>query len=331
MPDYVTFTRNVFLPVTNVCRNRCRYCGFRRDPSHPEASLMTVEEIEQILKQGARFGCTEALFTFGEKPEEHQIFREWIGEIGYFSIIDYLVDLCELAIEYGLLPHSNPGVMDFRDIKRLKPLNASMGLMLETTADLPAHEGCAGKILSERIKAIENAGKLKMPFTTGLLIGIGESMEDRVHSLYTIRELHLRYRHIQEVIIQPFSPKPGTDMADFPEATHQEMVDTVMAARRILPRDVAIQVPPNLTRFEDLIGCGASDLGGVSPYTIDWINPETKWPQISELAGKLSGIRLRERLPIYPGYVLARWYDPGLGSLIERYTDGDGFRDGYRH
>ncbi len=335
MPDYVTFTRNVFLPVTNVCRNRCRYCGFRREPSHPEANLMTAEEIEQILKQGARFGCTEALFTFGEKPEEHQVFREWIGDIGYSRVIDYLVDLCELAIVCGLLPHSNPGVMDFQDIKRLKPLNASMGLMLETIADLPAHEGCAGKMLSERIKTIKNAGKLKIPFTTGLLIGIGESMEDRVQSLDTIKELHLRYRHIQEVIIQPFLPKPGTEMAGFPEPAHQEMVDTVMAARSILPDDVAIQVPPNLTRFEELIGCGASDLGGISPYTIDWINPEAPWQPIPELAGKLGsikgGIRLRERLPIYPGYVLAGWYDPGLGDLIERYTDGDGFRDGNRH
>lgn len=331
MPDYVTFTRNVFLPVTNVCRNRCRYCGFRREPAHPDANLMTTEEIEHILKQGARFGCTEALFTFGEKPEEHKIFREWIGDIGYSSIIDYLVDLCELAIVCGLLPHSNPGVMDFHDIKRLKPLNASMGLMLETTADLPAHEGCAGKLLSERIETIKNAGKLKIPFTTGILIGIGESMEDRVQSLDLIKELHLRYRHIQEVIIQPFSPKPGTEMAGFPEPTHREVVDTVTAARSILPDDVAIQVPPNLTRFVELIGCGASDLGGISPCTIDWINPEAGWPQIPELAGKLGRIRLRERLPIYPWYVLAGWYDPGLSELIERYTDGDGFRDGNRY
>lgn len=329
MPDYATFSRNVFLPITNVCRNRCRYCGFRRDPTHPESNLMTVEEVRQILEAGARFGCTEALFTFGEKPEEHPVFREWIDKTGYSSIIDYLVDLCEIAIEYGLLPHSNPGVMDIHDIRRLKPFNASMGLMLETTAILPAHDGCAGKIPSERIRTIEDAGKLKIPFTTGLLIGIGESVEDRVQSLITIRELHLRYGHIQEVIIQPFSPKPETGMADFHEPSHQEMVNTVSVARRILPDDIAIQVPPNLTRFHELIGCGASDLGGISPYTIDWINPETQWLQISELKQKLGKIPLRERLPIYPAYVLDHWYDSGLADLIERYTDQDGFR--YEH
>jgi len=329
LPDAVTFSKNVFLPITNVCRNQCRYCGFRRDPAHPEANLMTANEVAKILDAGKRAGCTEALFTFGEMPEEHSQFREWIGNIGYSSVIDYLIDLCEIAIEYGLLPHSNPGVMDIRDIRRLKPLNASMGLMLETTAVIPAHEGSSGKIPSKRIKTIENAGKLRVPFTTGLLIGIGESREDRVESLSTIADLHTRYRHIQEVIIQPFAPKPGTGMADSPEPTHQEMMETVSLARRILPDDVAIQVPPNLTGFYDLIRCGASDLGGISPYTIDWINPEAKWPQISELAGKLGGVRLRERLPIYPQYINDRWYERGsrLADLIEHYADEEGYRD----
>jgi len=204
---------------------------------------MNISEVTKILDAGKRAGCTEALFTFGEMPEEHPLFREWIEDIGYSSVIDYLIDLCEIAIEYGLLPHSNPGVMDIRDIRRLKPLNASMGLMLETTATIPAHEGSAGKIPSKRIKTIENAGKLRVPFTTGLLIGIGESKEDRVQSLSTIADLHTRYRHIQEVIIQPFAPKPGTGMADSPEPTHQEMMDTVSLAREILPDDVAIQRP----------------------------------------------------------------------------------------
>jgi len=329
LPDAVTFSKNVFLPITNVCRNQCRYCGFRRDPAHPEANLMTANEVAKILDAGKRAGCTEALFTFGEMPEEHSEFREWIEGIGYSSVIDYLLHLCEIAIEYGLLPHSNPGVMDIRDIRRLKPLNASMGLMLETTAAIPAHEGSAGKIPSKRIETIENAGKLRVPFTTGLLIGIGESKEDRVQSLSTIADLHTRYRHIQEVIIQPFAPKPGTEMAGFPEPTHQEMMETVSLAREILPEDVVIQVPPNLTGFYDLIGCGASDLGGISPYTIDWINPEAKWPQISELAGKLGGIRLRERLPIYPQYIHDRWYERGsrLADLIEQYVDKEGYRD----
>jgi len=331
MPDYVTFSRNVFLPVTNVCRNRCRYCGFRRDPSHPEANLMTVEEVKQVLEAGARFGCTEALFTFGERPEEHPAFKSRINETGYSSIIEYLVDLCKIAIEYGLLPHSNPGVMNLHDLKRLKPFNASMGLMLETTAILPAHEGSPGKIPSVRIETIENAGRLKIPFTTGLLIGIGEDKEDRLQSLIAIRDLHRRYRHIQEVIIQPFSPKPGTEMAGFPEPTHQEMMDTVSLAQSILPDDIAIQVPPNLTGFSDLIRCGATDLGGISPYTIDWINPEAEWPQISELTKKLGRIHLKERLPIYPQYVLNHWYehDSELADLIERYADREGFRDEY--
>jgi FO synthase subunit 1 len=306
LPDAVTFSRNVFLPITNVCRNQCRYCGFRRDPGHPEANLMTISEVTKILDAGMRAGCTEALFTFGEMPEEHPLFREWIENIGYSSVIDYLINLCEIAIEYGMLPHSNPGVVDIRDIRRLKPLNASMGLMLETTAAIPAHEGSAGKIPSKRIRTIENAGKLRVPFTTGLLIGIGESREDRVQSLSTIADLHSRYRHIQEVIIQPFAPKPGTGMADSPEPTHQEMIG-----------------------FYDLLRCGASDLGGISPYTIDWINPEAKWPQISELAGKLGGILLRERLPIYPQYIHERWYERGsrLADLIEQYADKEGYRN----
>jgi FO synthase subunit 1 len=313
LPDAVTFSRNVFLPITNVCRNQ----------------LMTVSAVEKILDAGRRAGCTEALFTFGEMPEEHPLFREWIENIGYSSVIDYLINLCEIAIEYGMLPHSNPGVVDIRDIRRLKPLNASMGLMLETTAAIPAHEGSAGKIPSKRIRTIKNAGKLRVPFTTGLLIGIGESREDRVQSLSTIADLHSRYRHIQEVIIQPFAPKPGTGMADSPEPTHQEMMETVSLARDILPDDVTIQVPPNLTGFYDLLRCGASDLGGISPYTIDWINPEAKWPQRSELAGKLGGILLRERLPIYPQYIHERWYERGsrLADLIEQYADKEGYRN----
>ncbi|MHC1574942.1 MAG: 7,8-didemethyl-8-hydroxy-5-deazariboflavin synthase subunit CofG [Candidatus Methanogasteraceae archaeon] len=342
MPDQVTFSRNVFLPITNVCRNRCGYCGFRRDPSHPEANLMGIDEVRRILEEGTRFRCTEALFTFGEMPEEHPIFKDRINELGYSSVIDYLIELCEIAIKCGLLPHSNPGVLSFHDLKRLRPVNASMGLMLETTAILPAHEGSPGKIPSERIRTIRDSGRLKIPFTTGLLIGIGESMEDRIESLTIVRDLHLKYGHIQEVIIQPFAPKPDTAMADFPEPSDQEIVDTVTTARRILPGEITIQVPPNLTGFSDLIRCGASDLGGISPYTIDWINPEAKWPMIAELERELGriGIKLKERLPIYPQYVLNRWYDQdhnhdfdfdsasGLADLIERYSDEEGFRNG---
>ncbi|WP_135606064.1 7,8-didemethyl-8-hydroxy-5-deazariboflavin synthase CofG [Methanococcoides sp. NM1] len=326
MPEFVTFSRNVFIPVTNICRNRCGYCTFRRDPDHPEARLMSVEEIIPILKNGKEAGCTEALFVFGEYAEEVPEYRKELKKMGYSSTIEYVTELCELAIEIGLLPHTNAGILNRRELEMLKPLNVSMGLMLETTAELKAHCESPGKAPSKRIEMIRTAGELRIPFTTGILVGIGESIEDRKHSLETIASIHKEFGHIQEVIIQNFMPKPDTPMADHIPPTKEEMIQTVSLAREILPDDVAVQVAPNLIEPHILIQHGATDIGGISPTTIDWINPEAEWPSVVDLQQMTGEIPLKERLPIYPHHIKKGWYSSNLSDLIETLTDKNGFK-----
>jgi FO synthase subunit 1 len=238
------------------------------------------------------------------------------------------VELCKLSISFGLLPHSNPGILKRSEFEKLKPYNASMGLMLETTASVKGHEGCAGKIPETRIRTIEYAGQLKIPFTTGILVGIGETWEDRVRSLHKIKELHEKFGHIQEVIIQNFIPKPETLMASYNGPGIEEMKQTVSMARHLLPADIAIQVSPNLISPRELINCGASDLGGISPETIDYINPESPWPNLLELRSMVD-VPLRERMPIYPEYVKKGWYGKELKSLITSLSDAEGFRKTY--
>ena len=326
MNEFVTFCRNIFIPVTNVCRNKCGYCTFRREPQDTEAKLMKIEEIIPILEQGKKAGCTEVLFTFGEYAEEVPEYKEWLSELGHSNTIDYICELCRIAIDIGLLPHTNAGVLDYTELEKLKPLNASMGLMLETTAEVVAHQGSPGKQPSQRIKTIRYAGDLNIPFTTGLLIGIGETLDDRINSLLEITEIHEEYGHIQEVIIQNFTPKPDTPMADMPAPTEEEMMQTILIAREILPADVNIQVAPNLIDPYVLIQCGASDLGGISPTTKDWINPETEWPSVSELKEMVRETPLKERLPIYPQFIKKGWYSDTLKDLIKSLADEDGYR-----
>ncbi len=322
----MTYSKNVFVPVTNICRNRCGYCGFRREPGQPGARLMRPGEILPVLEKGANAGCTEALFTFGEYAEEVSEYRKWLKELGYSSTLEYLLILCEAAIDIGILPHTNAGIMTRSELKALKPLNASMGLMLESTATLDAHKDCPGKLPELRLNTIREAGKLQIPYTTGLLIGIGEKREDRIESLEAIASLHREYGHIQEVIIQNFAPKPGTTMENFPAPSIEEMIDTICLARQVLPSDIAVQVAPNLIDPKALIAKGVTDLGGISPLTIDWINPEAEWPDVTDLQRKLSPILLRERLPIYPQYVRNEWYSDRIGGLIEQLSDADGYR-----
>lgn len=323
----VTYSKNVFIPVTNMCRNHCGYCGFRRSPDDPQAYIMQPARIEEILKSGAQSGCTEALFTFGERPDEDAGYLRRLKAIGYDHTLDYLPDLCRMAIETGLLPHCNPGVLSYEELALLKPLNASMGLMLETTAHLQAHEDSPGKVPEKRIGSIANAGKLKIPFTTGLLVGIGETEDDRIKSLELIARLHRKYGHIQEVIIQNFTPKPGTAMEHHPPPKIDEMIRTVELAREILPDDVAVQVPPNLISPRVLIEHGATDLGGISPVTIDHINPEHEWPAVEQLEQKVGrDVVLRERLPIYPQYIKQGWFSEDIRSLIQHLVGDDGYR-----
>jgi FO synthase subunit 1 len=287
---------------------------------------MRPGEILPVLEKGANAGCTEALFTFGEYAEEVSEYRKWLKELGYSSTLEYLLILCEAAIDIGILPHTNAGIMTRSELKALKHLNASMGLMLESTATLDAHKDCPGKLPELRLNTIREAGKLQIPYTTGLLIGIGEKREDRIESLEAIASLHREYGHIQEVIIQNFAPKPGTTMENFPAPSIEEMIDTICLARQVLPSDIAVQVAPNLIDPKALIAKGVTDLGGISPLTIDWINPEAEWPDVKDLQRKLSPILLRERLPIYPQYVRNEWYSDRIGGLIEQLSDADGYR-----
>jgi FO synthase subunit 1 len=323
----ITYSKNVFIPLTNMCRNNCAYCGFKRRSDDGEAYLLLPAQVEDILHRGVRSGCTEALFTFGEQPDQDAEYLKQLRLIGYENTQNYLKDLCGLAIKTGLLPHCNPGTLTYEELETLKPLNASMGLMLESTATLAVHKDSPGKEPQVRIRTIEDAGRLKIPFTTGLLVGIGETRQDRIDSLTIIARLHQIYGHIQEVIIQNFTPKPDTTMADYPPTSTDEMIWTVELAKHILPADIAIQVPPNLISPHLLIKHGASDLGGISPETIDHINPEHEWPTVEQLRHMVGkDAVLRERLPIYPHYVKKGWFSEEMRPLIQLYADAKGYR-----
>jgi len=321
----VTFSKNVFIPLTNICRNRCHYCGFRRSPEDPDAHVMTPEEVERILK--SRGDATEALFTLGERADSFESVMRKLEEFGFNSMLEYVVEMNKLAVEYGMLPHTNMGVLTLDEMRKLKKWNASLGLMLETTARVRAHEKSPGKDPSIRLEVLENAGKLKIPFTTGLLVGIGESWKDRIESLRKIAEIHEKYGHIQEVIIQGFSPKRKTPMENVPPPPDEEIFRLVRIARRILPSDVSIQVPPNLHDPYRAIISGANDLGGISSLTPDYINPEHSWPSEELLRFQLRGIPLRRRLPIYPSFVLKKWYSAGIAPLISCYADEEGYEN----
>jgi len=312
-PGVVTYSRKVFIPLTNLCRDYCGYCTFRRDPGQPGAHTMTPDEVLQVARAGEKLGCTEALFSLGDKPE--LIFpemRETLRTLGFRSTLHYLEAMCELVLrETSLLPHPNPGLMSAEWIARLAAVSPSMGLMLETTnesllAPGKAHDNAPDKIPAKRLRTIEEAGKQGVPFTTGILIGIGESLEDRVDALLAIRDLHDRYRHIQEVIIQNFRAKPAIPMSNWPEPSRGDMLRTIAVARLLMP-EVNIQAPPNLSDpdYEELLDAGINDWGGVSPLTPDFINPERPWPHLDQLEQRTAakGFQLRQRLPVYPEFL----------------------------
>lgn len=323
---YVTFSKNVFIPLTNACRNRCAYCGFRREK--PE--IMGGEEVITLLKKGAKQGCKEALFTFGERPEAHPEIKEQLEDWGYLSVIDYLYDLCLDAIERGLLPHSNPGSVSRNELKTLKEVNASMGLMLESASErlcqkgMP-HEKSPGKAPKVRLKVLKEAGRLEIPFTTGILIGIGETDTEVEDSLKSIRKIQDRYGHIQELIIQNFRPKPDTLMANHPEPPLSRMIYALKAAKELFP-DEGLQVPPNLNPGREgvFLLSGANDFGGISPVTPDFVNPQDKWPseeRLRNIAYKY-GFVLRERLSVYPGFI--ELVPERLKGIVDTYVDKDG-------
>jgi 7,8-didemethyl-8-hydroxy-5-deazariboflavin synthase CofG subunit len=311
-PGVITYSRKVFLPLTNLCRDYCGYCTFRRDPGEPGAHTMTPDEVMEVVRAGERAGCTEALFSLGDKPE--QLFpemRDTLRRLGYKSTLHYLEAMCEKVLrESSLLPHPNPGLMSAEWLERLSRVAPSMGLMLETTsarllAKNAAHDNAPDKDPAKRLRVIEDAGRQRIPFTTGILIGIGETLEERVDALIAIRGLHEKYGHIQEVIVQNFRAKVGTPMAHWPEPDREEMLRTVAVARLLMPK-MNIQAPPNLSdpHYADLLDGGINDWGGVSPLTPDFINPERPWPHLEQLRQRTEakGFELRQRLPVYPEF-----------------------------
>ncbi len=317
--NLITYSRKVFIPLTNLCRDYCGYCTFRRDPGQPGAHTMTPDEVLAVARAGEKLGCTEALFSLGDKPE--LIFpemRDALRHVGYNSTLHYLEAMCELVLrETLLLPHPNPGLLSTEWIARLARVSPSMGLMLESTKHLACHDDAPDKIPAKRLRTIEEAGKQKVPFTTGLLIGIGETLKDRVDTLLSIRDLHERYGHIQEIIIQNFRAKPEILMRDHAEPSHGDMLRTIAVARLLMP-EMNIQAPPNLSlpNYDDFLDAGINDWGGISPLTPDFINPEKPWPHLNQLQlrTEAKGNILRQRLPVYPEFVPALTERKGLLS-----------------
>ena len=334
-PGVITYSRKVFLPLTNLCRDYCGYCTFRRDPGEPGAHTMTPDEVLSVAREGEKLGCTEALFSLGDRPEAlFPQMRETLRRLGYRSTLHYLEAMCELVLrETKLLPHANPGLLSANWIERLRASNPSLGLMLESTSTqlATAHPSATtpDKGPALRLRTIEDAGKLGVPFTTGILIGIGETMEDRVDSLLAIKRLHKLYGHVQEVIIQNFRAKARIPMAAWPEPDIDDMLRTLAVARLIL-RDMNIQAPPNLSdpHYADLLDAGINDWGGVSPLTPDFINPEAPWPHLVELQRRTeaTGQKLVQRLPVYPKFATAPIARGGLlGERLAAAMDHEGY------
>ncbi|MDO8433930.1 MAG: 7,8-didemethyl-8-hydroxy-5-deazariboflavin synthase CofG [Candidatus Binatus sp.] len=322
----VTYSRKVFLPVTNLCRDRCTYCTFRKDPGDPGAWTMMPTEIEQWSRRGAELGCKEALMCLGDKPEvAFKSYRETLAGLGVSTTIEYVGRACEIAIDAGLLPHTNAGLMTAAEMRALRPLNASMGLMLENISPRlrtsgGVHQAAPDKDPALRIKMIDEAGALKIPFTTGILLGIGETIAERAKSLTAIRDTHERHGHIQEVIIQNFRAKPEIAMADAPEPDAYDMARAIATARLVLGPSMNVQAPPNLSpnQIELFLNAGINDWGGISPLSKDYVNPEAPWPHIEMLGERCAraGFKLGERLAIYPEYINDEWLDPAIAGRV---------------
>jgi 7,8-didemethyl-8-hydroxy-5-deazariboflavin synthase CofG subunit len=329
----ITYSRKVFIPLTNLCRDRCGYCTFARVPGDGQAHTMTPEEVLAVARAGRAAGCKEALFSLGDKPElRYPEYRAWLEQQGLGSTIAYLQAMCRLVYEEtGLLPHANPGVLSRDEMRELQPVNVSLGMMLETTsrrllAPGQAHYRCPDKVPDVRLAALDTAGELRIPFTTGILIGIGETPEERVDALLAIRQRHEKYGHIQEVIVQNFRAKSDTLFAGRTEPTALDVARTTAVARLILGSQVNLQVPPNLSgdAYAFYLLAGINDWGGISPVTRDFINPEMAWPEIVTLRSMTgaAGFTLRERLAAYPEYIRdSGWMPEHLRQAALAWTD----------
>jgi 7,8-didemethyl-8-hydroxy-5-deazariboflavin synthase CofG subunit len=337
----ITFTTNVFIPISFLCRNECSYCGFRHSKVEKGKEFTDPNEIERILLEAKRNKVSEVLLTLGEKPEsKYPSARKWLLNHGYGSTIEYIHFIAQKVLDIGLLTHINAGSMNYDELKFLKEVSASMGVMLEilstrlTFNGMP-HAKSPDKHPKKRLTTIKNAGKLKIPFTSGLLVGIGETPKEIVSSLFALRNIHKKYRHLQEVIIQNFYPHIGRKMILFPTISIEYLEKVVILARHILPSEISIQVPPNLIKGNEsrFLEAGMSDWGGISSITHDYINPDHSWPKISHLQNKTTqaGFILRERLPVYPRYIRLPWLSKNVYSLItsKDFQTKDGYRKRY--
>ena len=331
----MTYSRKVFIPLTNMCRDECKYCTFVQRPGSGNAQIMTPAQVLAVVKQGQKMGCKEVLFSLGEKPElRYREARQALAKLGFSSMVDYLADVCALVLkETTLLPHVNAGTMDGPEFAKLKQVSASMGMMLETVSERllekgQAHFACPDKVPATRIATIVSAGEHQVPYTTGILIGIGETWQERIDSLLKINELHRKYGHIQEVIVQNFCAKGDTEMANHPEPSLDDMIRTLTVARLLLDPSISLQAPPNLQqRYKDYIACGINDWGGISPLTKDFINPERAWPQITQLAQATAecGYQLQERLAVYPEFLnTERYFDQKIKQRLTQMSRVDG-------
>jgi FO synthase len=336
--DVVSVSRNVFLPLTNLCRDRCSYCTFAKRPGDPGAKTYTLDEVASVCEGARRAGCIEALFCLGDKPElAFPSYRTWLAAQGHATTAEYLVEACRVAVERGMLPHTNAGLLTQAQMAALRPWNASMGLMLETVSERllqrgGAHHAAPDKHPALRLRMHCEAGELGIPFTTGLLLGIGENADERVETLFAIRALADRYGHIQEAILQPFHPKTDTKMRSIASPADDDVVAWVALARLVLGPAVHVQAPPNLASrelLERLLRAGVDDLGGVSPVSIDFINPEAPWPALAALRQRTeaAGSVLRERLPVYPEHLLGRpeLFEPSLRARALALADREGY------
>ncbi len=339
-PGVITYSKKVFIPLTRLCRDRCGYCTFATVPGKLESLYLSPDEVLAIARQGASLGCKEALFTLGDRPEARwRQAREWLDRHGYEDTLGYVRAMAVRVLEEtGLLPHLNPGVLSPQDFQRLKPVAPSMGMMLETTAARlytekgAPHFGSPDKDPAVRLRVLQDAGRLNVPFTTGILIGIGETRAERVDAVFALREVSRAYHGIQEVIVQNFRAKPDTKMRGTPDAELTDLAATIAVSRLVLGPGTRIQAPPNLVGREHrlILDAGIDDWGGVSPLTPDHVNPERPWPRLDELAGitAAAGFALRERLTIYPPYQRAPWLDPGLGPYVAALAEpGTGLAD----
>ena len=328
----ITYSPKVFIPLTMLCRDACGYCTFAQPPARLEQPFLSPEDVLAIAKQGAKHGCHEALFTLGEAPEDrYEVAQQWLSDHGYDSTIHYLHDMAQLVLdETGLLPHANAGAISRSDLELLRQVSPSQGMMVETLrGDLACHRGAPDKTPERRLATLEAAGELAIPFTTGILVGIGETRVDRLAALEAIAASHQRHGHVQEVIVQNFLPKPGTGMRNDPPCPTDEYLWTIAAARVLLPADIHLQAPPNLSDdIGQLIDAGIDDWGGVSPVTSDHVNPERPWPELDRLRAitEERGYALAPRLTAHPEFVLnpTKWIDNSLRFALLDRSDAEG-------